>query len=176
MFAIVDIETTGGIPESAGITDIAILIHNGQQVVDMYHSLVNPEMPIPPFISKMTGISNAMVAHAPTFGELSERVHALLQDKVFVAHNVSFDHGFIRAHLKKNGLQLQVSKLCTVKLSRRFIPGYPSYSLGNICRSLGIEIEDRHRALGDAKATVQLFEKILANGAQDFVRKVVVKK
>jgi DNA polymerase-3 subunit epsilon len=176
MFAIVDIETTGGIPEQAGITEIAIICHDGQAITSEYHSLINPEQKIPSFITGITGINNAMVAHAPVFSEVAADLFAILDGLAFVAHNVHFDYGFIRHHLQKNGYQWQPPLFCTVQMGRRFLPGHASYSLGKICASLGIPLEDRHRAMGDARATVQLFERILASGGQSFVKQQLSKK
>ncbi len=172
MFAIVDIETTGGLAASNAITEIAIVIHDGHTVVQEFQTLVNPQQPITPFVVKLTGISNAMVASAPLFAEIADKVYELLHDKVFVAHNVGFDHTYIDLQLKGCGLFLKAPKLCTVQMSRKFIPGMESYSLGKLCRNLGIEIEDRHRAMGDARATAQLFDKLLQNGAKSYIERV----
>lgn len=162
MYAIVDIETTGGYAADNGITEIAILIHDGCGVVDSFTTLINPGRPIPSFIESYTGITNEMVEHAPDFGAISEKVYDMLHDKVFVAHNVNFDYTFIRHHLALCGYEWHPKKLCTVRLGRKVFPGYASYSLGNICASLGISVQNRHRAFGDAEATVTLFERILA--------------
>lgn len=161
MYAIVDIETTGGHADQNGITEIAIFIHDGTQVVDSFTSLINPEMPIPAFLESYTGITNEMVAHAPTFSDISNRVHEMLEHNIFVAHNVNFDYTFIRHHLQLSGITFQSKKLCTVRLSRKVFPGLPSYSLGNLCTSLSIPLQDRHRAYGDAAATVEVFNRIL---------------
>lgn len=166
MYAIVDIETTGGFASGHGITEIAIYIHDGQKVVDHYQTLINPEQKIPVYITALTGISNSMVASAPTFEEVAEEIYAYLQDAIFVAHNVNFDYSFVKHHLKNCGYELNVKKLCTVRLGRRVFPGLPSYSLGNFCRSMGIDIENRHRAGGDAQATVQLFSRMLDHDGQ----------
>lgn len=169
MYAIVDIETTGGFASGNGITEIAILLHDGQRVVERYHTLINPNQKIPVYITALTGISNAMVASAPLFEEVADEIYTLLHDTVFVAHNVNFDYSFVKHHLKNAGYELNVKKLCTVRLGRRVFPGLPSYSLGNFCRSMGIEIENRHRAHGDAMATVELFARMLREGAQPHI-------
>ena len=163
MFAIVDIETTGGHASANGITEIAIAIHDGQRLVDTFSTLINPQVPIPIFIQSLTGISNAMVSQAPAFDEVAASIYSLLHNKVFVAHNVNFDYSFVKHKLAAAGYNLDCNKLCTVRMARKLLPGYPSYSLGKLCRSLDIHIEERHRATGDAMATVKLFEKILAN-------------
>lgn len=176
MYAIVDIETTGGHASGNGITEIAICIHNGVKVVDRFHTLINPNQKIPVYITALTGISNAMVATAPTFEEVADEVYAYLHDAVFVAHNVNFDYSFIKHQLKNSGYDLNVKKLCTVRLGRKVFPGLPSYSLGNFCRTMGIEIENRHRADGDADATATLFTKmLLQDGAQVHIDKMLKK-
>ncbi len=163
MYAIVDIETTGGHAAANAITEIAIYVHDGERVTGHFKTLINPERKIPLYITALTGISNAMVASAPVFGEVAPKIFEMLRDNIFVAHNVNFDFSFVRHFMKLSGYELSVKKLCTVRLSRKIFGGLSSYSLGNICRSLRIVHEDRHRADGDAKATVALFDKILLN-------------
>ncbi|CAN5522455.1 exonuclease domain-containing protein [soil metagenome] len=161
MYAIVDIETTGGHASANGITEIAICIHNGKKVIERYSTLVNPKRDIPIYISALTGITNEMVSTAPPFEDVAHDVYHLLHGKIFVAHNVNFDHSFVRYHLAAAGYELQCNKLCTVRLGRKIMPGLPSYSLGKLCRHLGIDNESRHRAAGDAEATAQLFSLLL---------------
>jgi DNA polymerase-3 subunit epsilon len=163
MYAIVDIETTGGHASANGITDIAIVLHDGESVYHKFHSLINPQQPIPVYIQALTGINNEMVKEAPTFAEVAAEIYALLHDKIFIAHNVNFDYSFVRYHLSAAGFNLDCKKLCTVRLSRKVLPGYPSYSLGKLCHQLGIENNSRHRAMGDALATATLFSIILTN-------------
>jgi DNA polymerase-3 subunit epsilon len=161
MYAIVDIETTGGSHQNDKITEIAIYIHDGNRIVDEFCSLVNPERSIPYFITGLTGITNEMVADAPKFYEIAKEIVKLTENKIFVAHNAGFDYNFIRNEFKNLGYDYKRQQLCTVKLSRKIIPGLKSYSLGNICNDLNIIINDRHRAAGDAFATVRLLEKLL---------------
>ena len=163
MFAIVDIETTGGHASASAITEIAIAIHDGEKMVDYYETLINPQMTIPRFIQVLTGISNAMISQAPLMEEVAPHIFSLLKDKVFVAHNVNFDYSFVKHQLAKHGFELDAKKLCTIRLARKLLPGHASYSLGKLCRSLNIDIEQRHRAGGDTLATVKLFEMILQN-------------
>jgi DNA polymerase III subunit epsilon len=163
MYAIVDIETTGGHASANSITEIAVYIHDGNRVVKKFETLINPQKKIPYHITALTGIDNATVANAPLFEDIAETLFELLQDKIFVAHSVNFDYSFIKHQLKFYGYNLSVKKLCTVRLGRKVFPNLPSYSLGNICRELKIPIDNRHRAGGDAKATVLLFEKYLQN-------------
>ena len=157
LYAIVDIETTGSYALGNGITEIAVAIHDGEKVIDFFETLVNPHRPIPFFIQSLTGISNEMVATAPPFKEVAEHIHSMLQDKVFVAHNVNFDYSFIKHHLEQAGYEWNAKKLCTVRLSRKIIPGMASYSLGKLCRLLNIDLKNHHRAGGDTLATASLF-------------------
>ncbi len=161
MFAIVDIETTGGHANNNGITEIAIFLHDGTRVTDSFTTLINPGVYIPAFIEGYTGITNKMVENAPSFETVSNKIYDMLNNNIFVAHNVNFDYTFIKHHLEHVGLDLQVKKLCTVRLSRKVFPGFSSYSLGNLCQSLGINLQNRHRAFGDAEATVKVLERIL---------------
>ena len=158
MYAIVDIETTGGHAGANGITEIAIALHDGRQITDFYETLVNPLMPIPRYVQSLTGITNAMVSQAPLFDEVASKIFEMLRDRIFVAHNVNFDFSFVKHQLSQSGFHLDTKKLCTVRAGRTILPGFPSYSLGNLCRSLGINVENRHRAGGDTMATVKLLE------------------
>jgi DNA polymerase-3 subunit epsilon len=169
MFAIVDIEATGGNPKKDRITEIAVFIHNGQKVVEQYCTLVNPQTYISPFISALTGITNEMVAEAPTWEEVAPILTALTEGKVFVAHNVRFDYSFVSNEYKRLGLRFQRKNLCTVRLSRAILPGLESYSLGRICHHAGIPIEHRHRAFGDGAATAELFNVLLQNDKQEII-------
>jgi DNA polymerase-3 subunit epsilon len=169
MYAIVDIETTGGHASSNGITEVAICIHDGKKITQRYSTLVNPGMDIPVYIRALTGITNEMVLDAPKFEDVAADIYHLLHGKIFIAHNVNFDFSFIRYHLASAGYDLQCNKLCTVRLSRKILPGMPSYSLGKLCRHLGIENESRHRAMGDAEATTTLFSILLQNDAGNHI-------
>jgi len=171
MYAIVDIETTGGYAAANGITEISIHLFNGTIVTEKFETLVNPGQPIPDYIAAMTGITDKMVATAPAFNEVAGKIYAILHDKIFIAHNVNFDYSFIHAHLKESGYDLNCKKLCTVRLSRKIFPGFPSYSLGKLCQSLGIKINHRHRAGGDTEATVKVFELLLQNDKEGHVQK-----
>ncbi|NVO21268.1 MAG: GIY-YIG nuclease family protein [Bacteroidetes bacterium] len=161
MFAIIDIETTGGSALHEKVTEVAIYIHDGTKITDEYSTLVNPEKRIPPFVSRLTGITDEMVQDAPKFFEVARKIVELTQDCVFVAHNAIFDYGFLRQEFQRLGYKYHRPTLCTVKLSRKLLPGFNSYSLGNLCQSLDINIENRHRAAGDALATVKVFEKLI---------------
>lgn len=174
-YAVVDIETTGGSVSNSRITEIAILLHDGAKITKRWSRLVNPEMPIPEHIIALTGINEAMVADAPTFAELAEEVFLLLSDCVFVAHNVNFDYSFLRGQLAACGYTWNATKLCTVRLSRKLIPGLASYSLGKLCSAVDIDLKNRHRAMGDAEATAILFGMLLAKDEQELIRGMITK-
>ncbi len=159
-FAVVDVETTGGKPHLTRITEIAIYITNGIEIREEFISLINPQRPIDPFVVKLTGIDDKMVAEAPLFSDVAGKIFELLDGKIFVAHNVEFDFGMIKKEFFRCGYKMSNAKLCTVKLSKKYYPGHPSYSLGNICKQLAIQNASRHRAAGDAYATALLFHKI----------------
>lgn len=171
MYAIVDIETTGGYADANGITEICIVIFDGSEVVERYETLINPVHRIPPYIEALTGISNAMVAEAPVFEEVAERIYELLNGKVFVAHSVNFDYSFVRSQLQFCGYTYDANKLCTVRLSRKILPGYQSYSLGKLCNALGITHVNHHRAGGDTDATVALFQMLLEHDKEGHISK-----
>lgn len=158
MYAIIDIETTGGGIRWSRITEIAIFVHDGVQLLESYSTLINPGMHIPFFISQLTGITDEMVQDAPTFEEVAPRIEALTRNCIFVAHNVQFDYNFVRHEFARLGMPFERDRLCTVRLSRHLLPGKASYSLGRLCDEIGISIKARHRAAGDAEATVKLLE------------------
>ena len=174
-YAIVDIETTGGNASGSRITEIAIIIHNGIQIIDRWETLVNPLKEIPLPIFALTGINNEMVRDAPDFDTISEKVLEMFTDRIFVAHNVNFDYSFVRHQLEEAGFKWTARKLCTVRAARKIRPGLGSYSLGNLCRSLDIPIEHRHRAGGDADATAILFSRLLEWDASGEIEKMVKK-
>jgi len=171
MYAIVDIETTGGYAAAHGITEISIHVFDGSTVIKKFETLINPCQSIPPYIQAMTGITNDMVATAPLFEEVAETVFNCLHDNIFIAHNVNFDYSFVKSHLQACGYEYNARRLCTVRLSRKIFPGFRSYSLGNLCRSLDIQLIDHHRASGDAEATVKIFHKLLQNDSQQYIHK-----
>ena len=163
MFAIIDIETCGGKYEykRGRITEICIGIHDGLQVIEKWTTLINPECYISPYFINLSGISNEMVVDAPKFHEVAQKIIELTEGKIFVAHNVGFDYGFIKDEFAGLGYTYKRETLCTVRLSRKLMPGKLSYSLGKLCESIGIEVENRHRAEGDVDATVKLFDRLL---------------
>lgn len=174
-YAIVDIETTGGNASGSRITEIAIIIHDGRSIVSQWETLVNPEQDIPLPIFALTGINNELVADAPVFDAIAGNVFALLEGKVFVAHNVNFDYSFVKHQLLQAGYEWSAAKLCTVRLSRKLFPGFASYSLGILCHQLGIVLSNRHRAGGDAAATAILFDKLLQQDINGIVPNMLKK-
>ncbi|MCI5057252.1 MAG: GIY-YIG nuclease family protein [Flavobacteriales bacterium] len=160
LFAVTDIETTGSNHVDHAITEVSVYVTDGEKILKEYSSLVNPKRSIPPFITGLTGISNEDVAAAPEFSEIAEELLTYFEDAVFVAHNVAFDYNFLRVSFMNVGINFNKARLCTVRLSRRIFPNLNSYSLGNLCKSLDIELIDRHRAYGDAQATAVLFNKM----------------
>ncbi len=166
MFAIIDIETTGGNTQGDRVTEIAILLHDGTKVVGEFSSLVDPEKRIPYRISSITGITNELVTGAPKFYEIARKIVEMTEGCTLVAHNAKFDYGFIRNEFKSLGFDYKRQVLCTVEMSRSLIPGKKTYRLGPLCQSLGLEVKTFHRALADAQSTVLLFEHLqeLAKG------------
>lgn len=172
-YAVVDIETTGAQSSKDKITEIAILLTDGKKILEEYSTLINPETSIPPFISGLTGIYDDMVADAPKFYEVAKKIQLMTEDAIFVAHNVRFDYGFLKKEFAELGGTFVRKNLCTVRLARKVIPGYKSYSLGKLCAEIGIEIQDRHRAMGDAKATTILLHKLIAEDEKGHVQKLI---
>ena len=169
MFAVIDVETTGGQVQEDRVTEIAIVLTDGIKIIDEFSTLVNPERKIMPFVEKLTGINDEMVSTAPLFEEVADKVEEFTKDAIFVAHNINFDYSIIRKEFKRIGRTFRRQNLCTVKLSQKAIKDQPSYSLGNLCKNLGLIIENRHRALGDAQATVLLLQKIIREQGMEYV-------
>jgi len=159
VFAIIDIETCGSKFDfkRGRITEICILLHDGLQVTEKFTTLINPECYISSYFTHITGITNEMVENAPRFYEVAQKIWEYTEGRIFVAHNVMFDYNFIKDEFASLGAQFKRETLCTVRLSRKLIPGKKSYSLGTICSELGIDNIARHRAEGDATATAELF-------------------
>ena len=174
-FAIVDLETTGGQYNQEGITEIAIHRFDGRQITDSFISLVNPEMDIQPYVVKMTGINKKMLRNAPKFFEVAKRIIEITKDTVLVAHNASFDYRVLKKEFASLGYDFELPVLCTVELSKALLPEQESYSLGKVCRALGIPVSDRHRANGDALATVELFKLLLLKDGDKKILKESIK-
>ncbi|MBK7641039.1 MAG: hypothetical protein IPJ22_13650 [Bacteroidetes bacterium] len=173
MFAIVDIESSGGNFQKDRIIEIAIIIHDGKKVVDQFATLINPLTPITPFVITLTGITDKMVESAPTFEQVSAKILEITKDMVFVAHNAKFDYGFLKSEFKRINLSFNRKQICTVNLSKKMLPHHKSYSLGNLCNDLGIEIKNRHRALGDTMATVLLLEHLISKDKDQLIKRIV---
>ncbi len=171
MYAILDIETTGGQFNEEGVTEIAIYKFDGHEIVDQFISLVNPEIPIQPFVVKLTGINNEMLRSAPKFFEVAKRIIEITQGCIIVAHNAEFDYRILRTEFRRLGYTFESQTLCTVELAKVLMPEQISFSLGKLVRALGIPMADRHRANGDALATVKLFRMLLDKDLE----KVIVK-
>jgi DNA polymerase-3 subunit epsilon len=166
LYAIVDIETTGGSPNTEKITEIAIYHFDGVNITDEFITLINPEKTIPNYITALTGITNEMVENAPRFYEIAKRIVELTEGRILVAHNASFDYKFIQSEFKSLGYDFKRQSICTLRLSRKLLPGHRSYSLGNLCQDLNIAIDGRHRAAGDAMATVKLLDLLMNRSRQ----------
>ncbi len=172
MYAIIDLETTGGKYNEEGITEVAIHKFDGVDIIDSFVSLVNPEKEIQPFVVNLTGINNKMLRNAPKFFEIAKRIIEITNDCILVAHNASFDYRILKTEFRRLGYDFDIPTLCTVELSKIIIPDLESYSLGKLCRNIGIPVSDRHRANGDAIATVKLLQLLLQKDKD----KIIVKK
>ncbi|MGA0919858.1 MAG: PolC-type DNA polymerase III [Gemmatimonadaceae bacterium] len=160
-YVVVDVETTGGQPAMGDrVTEVAAVQVEQGRIARLYHSLVNPERPIPPYVARLTGISDAMVREAPTFAEIAGELAAHLAGRIFVAHNARFDLGFLGAEFARVAPtpldELLGGSLCTVRLARRVLGHLPRRNLDAVCHHYGVRIADRHRAAGDAEATAQV--------------------
>lgn len=176
LYAVVDIETTGGMAKRDKITEIAIIVTDGKKVIKTFDSLVNPQRSIPPEITRITGITNEMVKNAPKFFEIAKEIVEYTEGTIFVAHNVNFDYSFIREEFGALGYTFTKKQLCTVKLSRKAFPGLRSYALGNLIAHFGIQVNARHRAFDDAYATTDLFSRILSvESSQEAIHQMVNK-
>ncbi|MGB5344879.1 MAG: exonuclease domain-containing protein [Woeseia sp.] len=155
-YVVVDVETTGGRGDRHRVTEIgAVRVRNGK-VIDRFQTLLNPQRTIPPGITRLTGISDAMVHDAPCFVDVADKFDEFLQDAIFVAHNVEFDYRFIAAEFQRIGRPFRMPKLCTCSSMRKLYPGHKSYSLAALCRAFDIPLASHHRALCDAEAAAEL--------------------
>ena len=166
-YAIIDIETTGGLVKRDKITEIAIVLHDGYQILDRFESLVNPERSIPEYVSRMTGITEEMVAEAPKFYEIAKTIVNMTEGAVFVAHNARFDYSFIREEFQRLGYSYSRRQLCTVRLARQTFPEIQKFGLDALIRHFGIHVQNRHRAMDDTLATAKVFEYILQQKASE---------
>lgn len=176
VYAVLDIESTGGKFNEEGITEIAIHRFNGHEVTDQFISLVNPEKEIQPYVVNLTGISNKMLKTAPKFHEVAKRIVEITQDAVIVAHNAQFDYRILRTEFRRLGYDFERKTLCTVDLAKKLLPEAESHSLGKLVRSLGIPVSNRHRANGDALATLQLFKILLSKDSDKSILRSVLRE
>ena len=162
-WVVVDLETTGGSPKRGHrVTEVAAVCVSGGRITESYCTLVNPARAIPRFVTSLTGITEAMVAGAPHFHEVAERVSQTLDGRVFVAHNAGFDWRFLSHEMvQATGLAPRGRQLCTVKLARKLLPELPSRKLDALAMYFGVEIENRHRALDDAVATAKILLRLI---------------
>lgn len=172
-FAITDIETLGTAPGERTIIEIAICLHDGEKVIDRYETLINPDKKIPPFIVSLTGINDGMLRHAPSFEDVADEIYDFLKDAVFVAHNVNFDFGFIKAEFDALGIQWKPKKLCTVRLAKKSFPGHRKYGLSSMCEFFNIPNHAAHRAMGDAQATAILFDHCIEEHGFDLINEML---
>lgn len=168
----IDLETTGPNPATDFITEIGI-VEVTRAGVERWSTLVNPQVPIPPFIQHLTGIDDDMVCSAPTFEMLQQELRQRLQDGLFIAHNARFDYGFLRNAFKRMGVHLRCPVLCTVKLSRKLFPQEQKHSLDALVTRHGLSPQARHRALADADLLWQFWRKLEASVAADAVRTAI---
>ena len=159
-YSIIDIETTGGKYNQEKITEIAIFRVNENDKVDIFHTLINPLKKIQPFVEKLTRLNNKMLENKPIFSDVAVEIQDFTKNSIFVAHNVNFDYRVLKKEFKSIGLEFLRKTLCTIKLSKKAFPLEKSYGLGKLTSSLGIKINNRHRAIGDAEATLKLFNTI----------------
>ena len=167
-FCVLDTETSGGRAVDDRVIEVAAFHYRDGIILDRFHSLINPGRPIPSWITDLTGIDDAMVASAPRFEAIADPLRIFLDRGVFVAHNAGFDYGFLQREFARMGQVWNRPRLCTVKLARQLLPELPSRSLGFLCDQLLIEIENRHRAAGDAEATVYVLKDLLRRLKKDF--------
>ncbi len=160
IYSIIDIETTGGKFNEERITEIAIFKIDDKGNTIKYHKLINPQKKIQPFVKKLTGISNEMLIDKPIFSDLAVEIDEFTKGSIFVAHNASFDYRVLKKEFDRINKKFKRKTLCTIELSKKVFPDKKSYSLGKLVSSLGIDIKNRHRADGDAEATLHLFKKI----------------
>ena len=175
MYTIIDIESTGGKFNEESIIEVAAYRFDGTSIKDQFISLVNPQRDIHPYVEKLTGITSKMVKTAPKFHEIAKRIVEITSDSILVAHNAQFDYRILQLEFKRLGYEFSMKSLCTVILSQELLPDQESYKLGRLSRSLGIPLKDRHRASGDALATVELFKILMEKDTkQDIIKKSIV--
>jgi DNA polymerase-3 subunit epsilon len=174
-FAVIDVETTGGFASGHRVTEVGIVISDGQQILEEYHTLINPLRDIPHYITTLTGITNAMVANAPTFEAVAESIQAFMQDAVFVAHHVDFDYSFIRNEMNLAGVDFKAQKLCTVRYARSLLKDQPRFGLARLAQRFNIINDNPHRALSDAQTAAHILHRLIAIDGGDMLQKKISK-
>ena len=175
MYTIIDLETTGGKFNEESIIEVAAYKFDGVNITDQFISLINPQRDIHPYVEKLTGISLKMVKSAPKFHEVAKRIIEITSDSILVAHNAQFDYRILQLEFKRLGFDFSMKSICTVILSQELLPNQESYKLGRLSRSLGIPLKDRHRASGDALATVELLKILIEKDInQEIIKKSIV--
>ena len=172
MYAIIDVETTGGDYDEEGITEIAIYQYDGFKITDQFCSLINPKKEIQPFVKKLTGINEKMLEKAPVFFEVAKRIVEITRNCIIVAHNAAFAYRILRTEFKRLGYVFERETICTINLSKELLPEQKEFSLGKLVNNLGIPVSTRHRAFGDAQATLKLFELLIEKD----VKKNIIRK
>ncbi|MCB0687007.1 MAG: GIY-YIG nuclease family protein, partial [Saprospiraceae bacterium] len=172
-YAIIDIETTGGLVRRDKIIEIAIAIHDGRQVIEKFDSLVNPGRSLSKHITMLTGITDEMLVGAPKFYEIAKKVVELTEGCIFVAHNVRFDYTFIKKAFEDLGYNYTRKQLCTVRLSRMIHPQLKRHGLDALCLFHGVDVENRHRAMGDVMATSEIFSRLLADDSIEAIDDII---
>ena len=170
MYAVIDIETTGGNYDQEGITEIAIYQYDGYKITDQFCSLINPKKQIQPFVKKLTGINEKMLQNAPIFFEVAKRIIEITENCIIVAHNAAFDYRILKTEFKRLGYEYERKTICTINLSKELLPDQKVFNLGKLASNLGIPFSDRHRAFGDAQVTLKLFELLIE---KDIGKKII---
>lgn len=158
MYAVIDVEATGGKKGEESIIEVAIFLYDGEKVIDQLISLVQPDREIDVYVQKLTQITPKMVKTAPRFHEVAKRIIEITDGAILVGHNIDFDYRMLKQEFLKLGYTYYRETIDTVPLSEKHFPDADSYSLGKLSKSLGIPVSDRHRASGDARATLELFQ------------------
>ena len=172
-YAVVDVETSGNSPVSNRITEIGIVITNGYQILHKYEMLFNPLQPIPIYVQNMTGIYQKNVHKYPVFDKHAQEINQLLQNKIFVAHNVSFDFSFVQQSLLRAGITWTAPYLCTFKLAKKLLPELTKANVGFLANYFGIVMLEQHRAGSDALATAEIFQKLIAIFGIDIIQNFI---
>jgi DNA polymerase-3 subunit epsilon len=168
-YVICDIEATG-LHEEKEIIEIALITYQDGKITDVYETLINPMKEVSAFIQDLTSISQRQVSEAPKFYEVADAIRMRLEGNVFVSHNTDFDFGLLRKKYLEMGQDLKMKHFCTLKVAQHEIPGLRNYNLDALCSFFGIKIKQRHRALGDAKATLELFKELFQLRMKTFTK------